>query len=154
MLDVGTLPNVATNLLLAGVESPSVVLLAGEGAKSDPVELRALLEAALGELGVPEPSRLGAAQTLKREFAVEVTTGALTPRAGAREIVLLEQAIAGETEDIGFAGSGFGIAELLGLYYALDDVEHEEASEQASHVARIEADIVRACRRLAAGEDG
>ena len=153
-LDPSTLPALAVELLLEGVESKSLVLLAGEPPGSDPVELRALFDDALHELSIPMPTRLAAARALKVKTAGEVVSGQLPPREGARQIVELSHEVGDETRDGGYAGSGFGIAELLGLYYAYDDICHRPADEQAVQEKELGAAIVAACERIVSGEEG
>lgn len=153
-LDPSTLPTVATEAVLQGLESEALFVLAGESPTSDPHDLRERFAAALDELGIPQPSRLEAATTIKRRIAADVVAGRVGRREGAAEIVGLALDVEDETPNGPIAGSGFGIAELLGLYYGYDDIGPVARPDDAAYVAELEAGILDACKRIVAGEDG
>ncbi|MEM6293159.1 MAG: hypothetical protein AAGA54_17925 [Myxococcota bacterium] len=151
MLDVATLPALACDAMLLGVEADAIAQLAGESPHTHPAELRDLFSEVLQALEIGPFSRLEAAEFLKRVLARDVVDGAIAARDGAGQIVALEREVGDETPTGPYAGSGFGIAELLGLYYAFDDIESLQGARKARHVAEIETEIVDACRRIAAG---
>jgi hypothetical protein len=75
----------ATEALVEGVDTPSVVRLAGmTGADSD--EVRAVFAAALRELGIGTPTRREALMMLITEVARRITEGTISPYDGATEI--------------------------------------------------------------------
>lgn len=139
------LPSIATDLLLAGVESQSFACLAGSPRCESPAERRELFEAGLKECSITIPGRLEAAHELKTHLACEVAEQKLDPALGAARIVDLYHAVyqllpASET----YAGQSFGIAHLLGLYYSLDDIATDD-----QRYGDIEGELVRECRRIA-----
>jgi hypothetical protein len=75
----------ATNLLVRGVDSPSVRLLAGMST-TDNNEVRAVCRTALRELGIESPSPREAAILVATEVANRITAGAVSPYDGAKEI--------------------------------------------------------------------
>jgi hypothetical protein len=139
------LPSIATDLLLAGVESQSLACLAGSPRCESPAERRELFETGLKECSIVIPDRLEAAHELKTHFACEVAAQKLEPALGASRIVDLYHAVyqllpSSET----YAGESFGIAHLLGLYYSLDDLPDDDPGYR-----EIEIEIARECRTLA-----
>lgn len=112
----------AIEALSRGLESPSLLLLAGTIRADEPGELRPLFEEALSELGIELPSRLSAAEILKRSCASSVLAGTLAPREGARRIRDIHHLISDQIPDRSYVGDGFGIARLLGNLYAFDDI--------------------------------
>ena len=91
-------------------------------------------------------SRRDAAQFLKVRYAQKVVAGVFAPREGAALIVGLSYHVFNELPDVKYAGDGFGIAVLLGNYYAYDDIEEGEslASQQISRALFSE------CQRIVA----
>src|SRR4051812_8587239 len=80
---VDDLPPAAVDALVRGVDSPSLVLLAGANSKEDPAEVRSLFLAALSELQIPLPSKRRAAELLKVSWAHKVLAGTWSPRTAA-----------------------------------------------------------------------
>lgn len=80
------LPQLATDALIAGIDSQSLRVLAGESADAFPYDLGELLAASLIELGRPPP----AAQDAWRGFVAfrcwEVATGLVDPARGAAHL--------------------------------------------------------------------
>jgi hypothetical protein len=75
----------ATKALMEGIDSPSIRMLAGmTGADSE--EVRAVFSAALRELGIENPTPREAAMLVATEIASRITTGAVSPYDGAKEI--------------------------------------------------------------------
>src|SRR5262245_21819492 len=78
------LPEWAVAALMKGLESPSLAALAGESPRATPPdELRDLFSEALRDLGLALPTPVEAAQRLVRHYAANVSSGSLSPRAGA-----------------------------------------------------------------------
>jgi hypothetical protein len=145
MLRSDDLPDIATDLLLTGVDSQSFACLAGSPPCDSPADRRELFEAGLKECSHMIPSRLDAAHHLKTHFAREVAEGKLDAARGAAMLVELYYAVyellpASEQ----CAGDAFGIANVLGLYYSLDDLPADEMQYR-----EVELEIVRECRRVA-----
>ncbi len=140
-----SLPAVCVVALEAGLDSASLAVLAGESARSDPSELRALFEAAIRELGLPLPSPIEAAEVLKRHYATQVATGTLPPKQGADLIV---ERVLRRIDHLlprgAYVGESFGIARLVGLFYDYDDVP---ITDQAS-IREIDQAIIDECARL------
>jgi len=145
MLPSDDLPGIATDLLVEGVESQSIACLAGSARCDSPAERRELFEAGLKECAVVVPGRLEAAHALKIHLAEQVAHQTLDPAQGAAKIVNLYSAVyelLPPSEK--YAGESFDIANLLGLYYSLDDIATDDP-----RYGDIEGDIVRECRRIA-----
>jgi hypothetical protein len=145
MLPSDDLPGIATDLLVEGVESQSLACLAGSARCDSPADRRELFETGLKECAVAVPRRLEAAHELKIHFAGQVAQQKLDPAQGAAKIVNLYYAIyelLPPSEKC--AGESFGIANLLGLYYSLDDIANDDP-----RYGGIEGDILRECRRIA-----
>lgn len=68
----------------------------------------------------------------------------MVPFDGAREISQLSIHLEDEFPTKRYAGDGFGIAELYGLWAYYDDVPVEDTETRA----RFDAEIVEKCRRL------
>lgn len=137
----------ACEALAAGADSPSLRLLAGEGADSDPRDLRDLFERAMSELGIAPTDRIEAARFLVALVARRVAEGHLAPQAGARQIALdIFGVVDAELETKVYAGDGLGIAKLYGLHYDYDDVGEVPGVTRAD----IDEAVVVECKRLAA----
>jgi hypothetical protein len=144
------LPSIAVDALLAGHQSVSLAALAGATRADSPGDLWELFGRSLVELGIATPpTRVEAAEYLKRLCARQVTTGQRAPMDGAREIVGLMHAVELELPKMGsYVGENFGVAQLVGLYYSWDDVPFDD---DASH-ARIEQSLRQTCARIAKDE--
>jgi len=145
MLASDDLPGNATDLLVAGVDSPSFACLAGSARCDSYAERRELFEAGLKECGVVMPGRLDAAHKLKIHFAEEVAQERLDPAKGAAKIVDLYYAVyelLPPSEK--YAGESFDIGSLLGLYYSLDDLASDDPRYRD-----VGSQIVSECRRIA-----
>ena len=147
-LDVHTLPDLAVEWLIDGIESESLILLAGETsyatAYADSNDLRDQFRAVLGELGIATPTLAQAAVLLRDQIARDIVSGSLLPAEGARKLVDLQQETEEEFPGGPFVGSGFGIATIYGLYYSYD-----EAYDESGHQA-IDAEVIEACQQLVA----
>jgi hypothetical protein len=140
------LPRFAIEALSRGVESPSLLVLAGATTPMYPGELRTLFESALRELCIPIPGRRDAADLLKKHYAEQVVTGAIPPEMGAARIVWLYHAIYELLSERVYAGQAFGIAALLGAFYALDDVAPDDLRAETKVLSAIRT----ACADIAA----
>jgi hypothetical protein len=140
----------ACEVLLAGHDSPSLAALAGAVKNEHPAELRSLFVKGLEEIGVTLPDRLGAAAILKRTYARQVVEGKTSPREGAARIVGLLHDLEADLPKGGrFVGDAFGVVLIVGLYYGLDDTAAHDPAVQRE----LEDGIVKACARVARGED-
>ena len=85
LLPTDALPRLATTALEAGLDTPSLRLVAGE---SHPTrgETGALFDEALDELGVDVPDRSRAALIVAKEYATHIADGTVSPYQGARQI--------------------------------------------------------------------
>src|SRR5262245_10045507 len=140
------LPRAATEALEEGHDSSDLAALAG--ATSDASSARELEELwlrGIRQAGKSLPDRATAGQTLRDHYASLVSSGSLAPRPGAALIVRLAGDLYDVFPDRIYAGDGLGVAKLLGLYYAYDDVQPDD--EKAFH--ELDAEIVAECRRLA-----
>jgi hypothetical protein len=75
----------ATNLLVRGMDSPSIRHLAGMST-ADNDEVRAVFRTVLRELGIDSPSPREAVILVATEVASRITTGVMSPYDGAKEI--------------------------------------------------------------------
>ena len=145
-LRTSELPAVAMQALEEGHHSPALAALAGTmPSERSPSELEGMWARALGDLGMTLPGRVDAGHRVKRYFAGLVSSGDLPPRDGAFEIIQLARDLSQELPSSEYAGDGFGIAKLLGIYYSHDDCS---AVDQRLH-DEIDADLKAECDRLA-----
>lgn len=79
------LPDAATQLILAGRESKSLVELAGM-LTNDTRDARQLLDRALQELGLPRITKAWALRQFAHDVSKEIVSGLLSPLEGARLI--------------------------------------------------------------------
>jgi hypothetical protein len=90
-------PMQAAVSLEAGLDSPSLRLLAGEGERSDRIALRDLFAAAARELGLTFPTIQDARRCLTLIFAAWIVPGRVHARDGAMAIILMnDRAFTGE----------------------------------------------------------
>jgi hypothetical protein len=136
-LQPSDLPAAAMQALEEGYDSPAIAALAGTlPSERSPFEIDALWVRGLRDLGKEVPARIEAGHRLKRYLAGLVSSGKLPPRAGALEIISIGDHLSSELPCREYAGDGFGIAELLGIYYSHDDVPpdddrlHKEIDEE------------------------
>jgi len=79
------LPETAAQALAAGLDSPSLRILAASSPRLEPDVLRDFKKA-LHELGIPFPSAAQAGLLLAREIAERILTGSIRPYEGAKAI--------------------------------------------------------------------
>lgn len=145
------LTHIAAQLLTDGHDSAGLTQLAGAmPGELSPAEIDDLWARSLRELQREVPSRREAALEMRRYYARRVADGDLSPAEGASEIVNLSHEAEGFPDDREWAGDGFGIAKLLGLFYAYDDV----AEGDDGSMRRIDAEIKGECVRLAGVSPG
>ncbi|MEV4555671.1 hypothetical protein AB0K51_01590 [Kitasatospora sp. NPDC049285] len=89
------LPMAAAELLAAGYDSPALCDLAGRARREETGVLQALLEAAVGELGVGLPTVGRAERYLLRDLALRLLSGAAT----ALEVAAAVSGVEGEDAD-------------------------------------------------------
>ena len=138
-----TCPLAAVDALARGVDSPSLVLLAGANSQEDPAEVRSLFLAALAELQIPLPPQRDAAELLKVSYAHKVLAGTWSPRTGARKFVHLQQALHDEIADRHCVGDGLDIVAMIRAHYSYDDIVNVPDQEGIDRTVLLE------CRRLA-----
>jgi hypothetical protein len=142
-----TLPDAAIRLVESGTLSESLVLLAGSTRRDDPRDLRELLRAAGRELGVDIRTKLDAAETLKRYWLAEVAHRRVDSAKGVHHLIYdAYQAVDDDLPNGEFVGSNWGIAELVGTFYELDDID------DPAKVESVKEDLVRLCRLLLENE--
>lgn len=150
-LDLHSLPDLAIEWLIDGVQSESLILLAGETffAAAYANDLQGQFRTILGELGIVPPTRSQAAILLRDQIARDVVSGRVLPATGARELVDLQQETEEEFPDAHYpyVGSGFGIATIYGLYHSYDEVYEERGFQH------IDTEVIEACRQLVACSD-
>jgi hypothetical protein len=145
-LRTSELPAVALQAIEEGHESAALAALAGATPSERSLwELEEMWARALGELGLTLPSRVDAGHRLKRYFASLVSSGDLRPREGAFEIIQLAGDLSEELPSREYAGDGFGIVKLFGIYYSHDDCS---VADQRLH-DEIDAELKAECARLA-----
>ena len=120
------LPEICTTALMEGRDSPSLAALAGEPAATlDPIEARALFNAAVRELGLAIPSRRQAADLLVERAAADALRGRRSPYEALSRIVREIYYASGSSElDAEYVGSFLGIERIVGLYWEYDEL-HE-----------------------------
>jgi len=123
------LPEIATEALVRGLDSPALRVLAGQP-RWDVRESSDLFRVALDELGIELPDGDSAQWLLARRTAGEIVSGRIAPAPGADELWLAYQKV----RDSG------DLRIFVGLASELDD--HPECAEQ------IHAHIVVAAREL------
>lgn len=130
-----------------GRESAHLAALAGTIADERTTwECEELWYRGLDEIGVTVPAREEAGYSLRRYLAAQVNRGVLEPRTGAGEIVALARELDDVLPDRELVGDGFGVTELVGLYYSYCD---EAFDYREGLNKQIDAEIIEECRRLA-----
>lgn len=125
------LPEIATEALVRGLDSPALRVLAGQP-RDDVRDSADLFRVALDELGIDLPDADSARWYLARRTAGDIAAGRIGPARGATDLWLAYL----KTQDNGDLRIFVGLASML--------EDHPEDAEQ------IEADIVAAARELLA----
>lgn len=123
------LPQIATEALVRGLDSPALRVLAGQS-PGDVRDSADLFRVALGELGIDLPGPDSAQWLLARRTAGQIVAGRISPARGATELWLAY----GKVRDNG------DLRIFVGLASMLDD--HPDDAEQ------IEAGMVMAAQEL------
>lgn len=116
------LVRVAEASVLSGVESPSLILLAAE---TDPLmaDVGPLFEKALEEVSIQIPKTDDACWVVIQYHLKRIANGEVGPRTGVQaildEVYFPGKLFEHETE---FVGDSHDIADLLGLFYGIDDI--------------------------------
>jgi hypothetical protein len=140
------LPEIATEALCTGLDSPSLAALAGESPRAaSPHELHLLFERVLRELEVDRPTPVRAAEILRDYSARRVVSGEVSPHFGAEAIVrgVLDR-VRDDLPPGEYLGSGLGITRLVGLFYDYDLVHHEGLGTEEE----VNNAVVEECRRI------
>lgn len=140
------LPMLAAQFLADGIESPTLIRLAGEPPIRTVNDNYRLFRRVLREFDSPLPTELEAAVTLKRHAARETVEGRLSPSEGAARIVQVYRRVEHLMPDDD-VGEAFGIAELYRIESCLDDVYAQDERVQRE----LQRSIVEQCKKLAAG---
>jgi hypothetical protein len=121
-IKLSSMPDAAVQALIEGLDSPSLVKLAGEsGDHSNLFEIEELFRHALSELGLSLPSKEEAAHILISYWAEHIVSGLVQPREGARHI-LIDVYHKMDFPNEKMVGEELGINRLLGLAYEYDDL--------------------------------
>jgi hypothetical protein len=123
------LPEIATDALVRGLDSPALRVLAGQS-RDDVRDSADLFRVALGELGIDLPDPDSAQWLLARRTAAGIVAGRISPARGATELWLAYPKVRDNGD----------LRIFVGLASMLDD--HPEDAE------RIESDIVVAAQEL------
>ena len=83
-------------------------------------------------------------------YAAQVAAGTVAPADGASEILNLQSAVDEFQRDREWAGDGFGVARLLGLFESYDNIAESDPLAWRD----VDAAIVAECARLAQVPDG
>ncbi len=97
LLPADALPRLATTALEAGLDTPSLRLVAGE-LHPTREETGVLFDDALDELGVDIPDRSRAALIVSKEYATQIADGTISPHTGASRIWELHVEVDGALE--------------------------------------------------------
>jgi hypothetical protein len=125
------LPEIATEALVRGLDSPALRILAGQS-RDDVRDSADLFRVALDELGIDPPDADSAQWHLARRTAGDIVAGRIRPARAATELWLAYLKVRDNGD----------LRVFVGLASMLDD--HPEDAEQ------IEADMVSAARELLA----
>jgi hypothetical protein len=125
------LPEIATEALVRGLDSPALRVLAGQS-RDDVRDSAELFRVALDEIGIDLPDADSAQWHLARRAAGDIVAGRIGPAHGATELWLAYRKVRDNGD----------LRVFVGLASMLDD--HPEDAEQ------IEADMVAAARELMA----
>ncbi len=142
------LPQIATEAMVLGDDSPSLVQLAAESGTTIR-EAGPLFLAALHELEIDLPDRRTAIFVLARELAERIVAGQLGVHDGAHELALLSYD-ATPSEAL--------LSVFVGLVSELDDLRDPVRLDWygsqacAEGYARVQCDVVEACRALLRSE--
>lgn len=139
------LPRFAAEALVAGIDSPSLRVLAGASHADTPSELHALFRAAVAELGLTFPGRVGAAYSIMRHWARRVCSGETSTFTGATAIAAIFYEVEPELP--------CGAKTLDDPAWQICGAHHDYAlltEADASQVRELDDYILRACILLAA----
>ena len=146
LLDADDIPKLALLFLANGCDVPEMAALAGSLAIDHPADRRSELERAVRLARHDFPTRIEAAQSLKRIYAQRGTSGTLSPRDAARHIKDIFQTVEAELpKDRHYVGDSFDIATLFGLYYSYDDIPFDDMTS----AGKIDRDLLAELTRLA-----
>jgi hypothetical protein len=129
------LPDLATDLLLSGTESPAVVALAGESGTTLRDAGR-LFERVLADLGCARLDECGAGRILARDWAERIVRGELDPYEGASQIWRVSYYACNEPSDL---------VPFVGLASQYQDSE--------AYRVKLREDIIQAARRYLSAPD-
>jgi hypothetical protein len=136
------LPDVGEQALREGYDSVDLAVLAGSTSSSEsPRELEEMFIRGIRRVNKVIPSRAEAGRVLTSHYTRLVATGAIAPRAGASEIARLVTDLGDVLPARKYVGDALGVAEIVGLFYAHDDVQHGDDERHR----KIDEAIKQAC---------
>lgn len=140
------IPQMATNWLAAGLDSPSLRQLA---AVSEPVmsDVGPVFERALTELGIVTPKKQEALMYLARHYAQQIVDGTVSPYDGARK---LWWEVSNEVERPSQL-----LLSFVGAASELDDLPErtvQDGNDRQTYARELEDMIVSSARELLTGE--
>ena len=94
------LPHVAVCALRAGIESPMLAALAGEGGRSAPADLRELFDQGLSEAAIVLPDQRRAASTVLEHVVSDVASETVRPEDAVLRLHQLFIVLTGEGADV------------------------------------------------------
>jgi hypothetical protein len=133
LLRAEEIPEHATSLLVAGIESPALIELAGLIAP-DRWQVGPLLDAAFNELGLPPIDDTAARWRLVYHTAREIVARAVSPLEGSTTLWHL--------------ASDLGLPESISYFVYLAADYGEGPGDRATEIAWFDAKIVETARRL------
>ena len=151
LLPIEDLPNIATQALCEGLDSPALRMLAASGPDDCHQEMQRLFTKAAQELGIPIADKVTAARMLLPLYLSDIAEGRVSPSPGVMQILCDLQFAVGYDLDKAHAGEGLGIERLLGDYYAYDDAPCGSLREEAFHI--LDKRIVEKAKKLLAALD-
>jgi hypothetical protein len=116
------LPNIATDALASGLDSPAVRQLGGLR-ETTMADAGPLFERMLADLNVGLPSSEQAVQRLLRHHIQELAQRRVSAREGLKKIVELSYLGERYEQSRMYAGEAYGIEHLIGARWAYDDLD-------------------------------
>jgi hypothetical protein len=136
---VEELSAIAAEALCAGIDSPSLRMLAGSSSADSPGDRWELLLKAARELGLQTPDKITAAHLLLRVYLKDIAEERVTPARGVENILNDIYHPIGRKLTRSYAGDGFGIERLLGDYFTYDDAASGRLEFRGRRVTKEEA---------------
>lgn len=139
ILPVEELPDIATDALCKGLDSPALRVLAGAAPFEPPADLWDLFREAAAQLRIEAPDEISAARRVLRFYLRDVVEGQVSPACGVGRILKDLQHSVGDKLDKTYVGEGLGIGRLVGAYYTYDDAPSGRLEFQGRRLSEAEA---------------